>query len=338
MRPANDSARHHRGARRNLTKSHGNHIGSARASASRMTPEVPADLERCCAAPTWRSTRPRAEGRGRGPVLRARNGNQGARMRRELEFDLRHALENDEFELHFQPIFNVAKRRFLGCEALMRWRHATRGLVSPGVFVPIAEEMGLILRSTIGCCARPASPRRTWPRRNQGRGQRFRGAFPRPRNRRDRLKARSRNPSLSPSRLEIEITETALLQNLQMTRSVLHELRKLGVRISLDDFGTGYSSLSYLHTLAAQQDQDRPLVPVRARRGQPRAQAAERRHSAQQGSRSQHCDGRRRDPRAAGDGDPQHADRRNPGLSLFRRYSAQAEITELFEKKQRSAA
>jgi diguanylate cyclase (GGDEF)-like protein len=183
---------------------------------------------------TWRLFEPRMETR--------------ARARRELEFDLRVALETEIMQLHFQPIYHVGKRRFIGCEALLRWRHPMRGMVPPSVFVPIAEEIGVIGKLDDYVLRKACVTAANWPEdisiainlsavsfENAEIVGRIKNAL-----------ALSR---LSPQRLEIEITETALLRNMQLTRAILFELRKLGVRISLDDFGTGYSSLSYLHSL-----------------------------------------------------------------------------------------
>jgi diguanylate cyclase (GGDEF)-like protein len=171
-----------------------------------------------------------------------------ARARRELEFDLRAAIENDELDLCYQPIYRVAKRRYGGCEALLRWRHPSRGMVPPSVFVPIAEEMGFVtalddyvLRKA--CCAAASWGGDSSVAVNLS-AMSFETAEII-----DRIRNALALSHLPASRLEIEITETALLRNVQLTRSILFELRKLGVRISLDDFGTGYSSLSYLHSL-----------------------------------------------------------------------------------------
>lgn len=175
-----------------------------------------------------------------------------ARARREIEFDLRNALPRNEFELFFQPIFNLEARKYTVCEALIRWRHPERGMISPAEFVPIAEEMGLIvdigswvLHEACRQCAQwPADVRVAV---NISPLQFRRGGIVA-----TVVEALSA-AGLPSHRLEIEITESVLLQNLQFTRIALYQLRELGVRISLDDFGTGYSSLSYLHTLPLQK-------------------------------------------------------------------------------------
>jgi diguanylate cyclase (GGDEF)-like protein len=167
--------------------------------------------------------------------------------RRALELDLRKALAAGEFELWYQPIVSLATKEVTGCEALLRWQHPERGMVSPADFIPLAEEIGLIV--PIGewvlrqACLQAAS----WA----GNLRIAINLSP--------LQLKSRylvqtvlvalsNSGLSPSRLELEITETVLLQDNENTLSRLHDLRHHGIRIALDDFGTGYSSLSYLRS------------------------------------------------------------------------------------------
>lgn len=175
-----------------------------------------------------------------------------ARARREIEFDLRNALARHEFELFYQPIFSLKTRKYSVCEALIRWRHPERGMVSPAEFVPIAEEMGLIV--DIGAWVLQEACRQCaqWPSDvrvavNISPLQFRRGGIV------ATVMGALAAAGLASNRLEIEITESVLLQNLQFTRIALYQLRELGVRISLDDFGTGYSSLSYLHTLPLQK-------------------------------------------------------------------------------------
>ena len=190
-----------------------------------------------------------AKAEGRGVWRLFESGMEArARERRELEFDLRRALEFDLLELHFQPIYNIAEKKFLGCEALLRWRHPTRGAVSPAVFVPMAEEMGLVNRLDEWVVKRACLAAATWPK-TVSVAVNLSAVHFRDFAVIDLIKDALCAAALSPHRLEIEITETAALQNLELTRSILCELRKIGVRVSLDDFGTGYSSLSYLHTL-----------------------------------------------------------------------------------------
>ena len=167
--------------------------------------------------------------------------------RRVLEVDLRKAIGNGEFELFYQPQINIEANEIGGFEALLRWHHPERGLVPPAEFIPVIEDTGLI--SPLGdwiieeACREAAS----WPRdinvavnlspiqfRNRGLVQSVTRAL-----------AAS---GLAPHRLELEITESVLLQDSETTVSTLHQLRRLGVRIAMDDFGTGYSSLSYLRS------------------------------------------------------------------------------------------
>jgi EAL domain-containing protein (putative c-di-GMP-specific phosphodiesterase class I) len=170
-----------------------------------------------------------------------------ARMqaRRALESDLRSAIATHEFELHYQAIVNLATGNIGGFEALLRWHHPGRGLVPPADFISVAEETGLIV--PIGewvirdACFEAAG----WPvpakvavnlspvqLRSPGLVASVTAAL--------------EESGLAPNRLEIEITETVLLQDSEATLATLHQLRNLGTHISMDDFGTGYSSLSYL--------------------------------------------------------------------------------------------
>jgi diguanylate cyclase (GGDEF)-like protein len=170
-----------------------------------------------------------------------------AHARRNLQLDLRNALAANAFEVHYQPLYNLRTKRIATCEALLRWPHPERGMVPPGEFIPIAEEMGLIvdigrlvLRRACLDCAR-------WP--NDVRVAVNLSAI---QFRRDDMANTIREAlaaaNLAPDRLEIEITESAFLDDSEVTRLWLDQLQDLGVRISLDDFGTGYSSLSYLHS------------------------------------------------------------------------------------------
>ena len=167
------------------------------------------------------------------------------KRRRSLEFDLRKALSGGELQVHYQPLVNLQSRAIVGCEALLRWQHPERGMISPAEFIPVAEETGLI--NAIGAWVlRQACVEATkWPGnvkvavnvsplqfRNQNLAQTVLSAL-----------AASR---LAAERLELEVTESVLMQNNEATLAALHQLRALGVRISLDDFGTGFSSLSYL--------------------------------------------------------------------------------------------
>lgn len=165
--------------------------------------------------------------------------------RRELEIDLRHALLNEEFQVHYQPLFNLQGGQIEGFEALLRWPHPRQGFISPAEFIPIAEETGLI--SGIGswvlrqACLEAAK----WPKHIRVAVNVSPVQF-RTRTLVLEVIAALGASGLSANRLEIEITEGVLLQDTEATLSILSELQRLGVRIAMDDFGTGYSSLSYL--------------------------------------------------------------------------------------------
>jgi diguanylate cyclase (GGDEF)-like protein len=170
-----------------------------------------------------------------------------AQARRALELDLRSATESEAFELYYQPIFNLKTRRIETCEALLRWPHQERGMVSPAEFIPVAEEMGLIVEIGNQVLYKACLECRRWPGDTSVAVNLSSIQFDRsnvPALVRETLAA----TNLPAHRLEIEITETTLLQNTRRTRADLHQLAEAGVKISLDDFGTAYSSLSYLHS------------------------------------------------------------------------------------------
>jgi diguanylate cyclase (GGDEF)-like protein/PAS domain S-box-containing protein len=186
----------------------------------------------------------KADGRG---TYRFFEAEMDARVktRRSLEFDLRQAVMCGEFELHYQPVVNIRDNNIVACEALLRWNHPTRGMVSPAAFIPVAEETGVInplgewvLRTA---CAEAAR----WP-----------GEFTvtvnvspvqfKSENLVQTVVSALASSGLPAKRLELEITESVLLGDDEKTLLVLHQLKDLGVRIAMDDFGTGYSSLNYL--------------------------------------------------------------------------------------------
>jgi diguanylate cyclase (GGDEF)-like protein len=164
---------------------------------------------------------------------------------RTLELDLGQAIADGGFEIHYQPLLSLADSRVTGCEALLRWRHPRRGMISPAEFIPVAEETGMIdalgewvLRTS---CAEAA----TWPDQikvavNVSPVQFRSQAFPL------KVAVALAAAGLPAHRLELEITEAVLIRDDEAALAMLHQLRKLGVGIALDDFGTGYSSLSYL--------------------------------------------------------------------------------------------
>ena len=190
--------------------------------------------------------RAKSEGRGTWRWFEA-SMEARAQARRTLELDLRHALETEAFELHYQPLFNLKTRRILTCEALLRWPHAARGMVPAAEFIPVAEEMGLIVEIGKQVLHKACLECLKWPGATSVAVNLSPMQFSRsnvPALVRDVLAA----TKLSASRLEIEITESTILQDTIRTRNDLHQLEHLGVKISLDDFGTAYSSLSYLHS------------------------------------------------------------------------------------------
>ncbi|MDB5656567.1 MAG: diguanylate cyclase/phosphodiesterase [Tardiphaga sp.] len=170
-----------------------------------------------------------------------------AQKRRDMELDLRSAFANGEFELYYQPLVDLAADRITGFEALLRWRHPDKGMISPADFIPVAEDIGLIV--TLGewvlrkACAEAAK----WPDDIKIAVNLSPVQF-RSRNLVQVVVAALAYSGLSSLRLELEITESLFLAETEANLAVLHQLRALGVRISMDDFGTGYSSLSYLRS------------------------------------------------------------------------------------------
>jgi len=168
-----------------------------------------------------------------------------ARNRRELEDDMRKALSRHEFELHYQTIVNLESRQCCGAEALVRWRHPERGVVLPDQFIPIAEDSGLIVPLGEWILRQACADAGKWPSHfkvavNLSPAQFKHGDLL------SVLKSALDDTGLAPERLELEITETVLLQNNAENLDILREIKNLGVAIVLDDFGTGYSSMTYL--------------------------------------------------------------------------------------------
>jgi predicted signal transduction protein with EAL and GGDEF domain len=167
------------------------------------------------------------------------------RDRRRLERDLALALERGEFEIHYQPILNLRRQAFSGFEALLRWRHAEDGLISPARFIPVAEETGLIVPIGEWVLREAIAEAATWPR-----GLRVAINVSSVQFQRGNVVATIMNAlgsgGLSPERVEIEITESVFFENSASNLDALRQLHALGLKIALDDFGTGFSALSYL--------------------------------------------------------------------------------------------
>jgi diguanylate cyclase (GGDEF)-like protein len=188
----------------------------------------------------------KADGRG---AYRFFELEMDARMkaRRDLEMDLRKALVNEEFELYYQPLVNLQTNEITAFEALLRWKHPVRGMISPADFIPIAEETGLIVPLGEWVLNTACEEAVNWPGHVKV-AVNLSPAQLTNRNLVHVVKTALADSGMDACRLQLEITETVLLQNTFATLARLHELRKLGAQIALDDFGTGYSSLSYLRS------------------------------------------------------------------------------------------
>jgi len=175
-----------------------------------------------------------------------------ADARRQLEADLRDAISADEIEIHYQPILHVKTRKLFALEALARWRHRDKGFVPPSAFIPLAEETGLIIPLGEQVLRKACATATLWPPSVKVAVNISAVQF----SKCDLFELVTRTlaeTGLPPKRLELEITETALLEKEVGVLSTLQELRRLGISISLDDFGTGYSSLRYLTTFPIDQ-------------------------------------------------------------------------------------
>ena len=173
--------------------------------------------------------------------------NARAQARRILELDLRAALSRNEFELYYQPIHNLQSDTIVAFEALLRWNHPQRGLIAPLNFIPVAEETGLMIPLGEWVLRKACMDAAGWSR-DIGVAVNLSAVQFRDPDLVSSVTAALEAAGLPARRLELEITETVLLQNSEATRTTLHALRGQGVRIAMDDFGTGYSSLSYLRS------------------------------------------------------------------------------------------
>ena len=166
-----------------------------------------------------------------------------------LENSLRKALENEELVAHYQPQVNLTTGEITGVEALMRWQHPEFGLVSPAKFIPLAEETGIIVPFDVWMLTTACQQLKRWQDLgfenlttsvNLSTRQFRRKSLP---NILDHILDKT---GISPQHLCLEITESNVMQNVENTIELLHELKKMGLQLSVDDFGTGYSSLNYL--------------------------------------------------------------------------------------------
>jgi predicted signal transduction protein with EAL and GGDEF domain len=188
----------------------------------------------------------KAKGDGRGTVRFFHTAmDEEVQLRRVLELDMRASLSAGDFELHYQPQMDLATDRIGGFEALVRWRHPVRGMISPAAFIPAAEETGLIVPLGEWVLREACRQAAGWPSDVRVSVNVSAVQF-RHRNLVQVVMSALASAGLDPRRLELEITETVLMQDSELSVRILHQLRALGVSIALDDFGTGYSSLSYL--------------------------------------------------------------------------------------------
>jgi diguanylate cyclase (GGDEF)-like protein len=170
-----------------------------------------------------------------------------ARKRHQMELDMREAVREGQFHLNYQPLFSLEKNRIIGFEALIRWQHPTRGLVSPAEFIPLAEDTGMIVPISEWVMNEACQRARHWPEdvriavnlspilfKNAGLPLMVMQAL--------------NSAGLAPNRLELEVTESLFIDNVDRVTTMLNALRECGIRIALDDFGTGYSSLNYLRS------------------------------------------------------------------------------------------
>jgi diguanylate cyclase (GGDEF)-like protein len=180
---------------------------------------------------------------------------RGRREQVELLRDLRQALELGQFELYYQPKIHAPSGEITGAEALLRWHHPTRGMVSPAVFIPLAERYGLIVQIGLWVIDEACRQVRVW--RDQG--LRMRVAINlsvhqlRQTHLAEQIGAALQKHQINPDLLTCEVTETSAMEDVETTMRVLRELDDLGLHLSIDDFGTGHSSLAYLRTLPADE-------------------------------------------------------------------------------------
>lgn len=173
-------------------------------------------------------------------------------LRLQLEHDLRQAVEQQQFCVHYQPIMSLQTGRLSGFEALVRWNHPTRGMISPGEFVPVAEETGMIVPIGEWVLEEACKKVREWQLTSPGHRSlslsvNLSARQVAQQDLLERIKSALEVSKLNPHSLKLEITESVVMENAEAATLMFKQLRALGVQLSIDDFGTGYSSLSYLH-------------------------------------------------------------------------------------------
>ena len=222
----------------------GHHLSTDASIGIALAPQDGTDLDQLIKNADLAMYAAKAEGRRTHRFFEAKM-DASAKARLAMEQDLRQAMADGGFEIHYQPLLDLSSNEVTGCEALLRWRHPERGMVSPAEFIPVAEDIGLINELGAWVLKTACAEAATWPAhiriavnvspvqlKCETLALRIMGAL-----------AAS---GLQPGRLEIEITEAVLIHDDERALAILHQLRAIGVRIALDDFGTGFSSLSYL--------------------------------------------------------------------------------------------
>jgi diguanylate cyclase (GGDEF)-like protein/PAS domain S-box-containing protein len=222
----------------------GHHVNIGTSVGIALAPEHGTDVDQLVKNADLALYKAKSEGRDAYRIFEDAMGVE-VRMRRAHQIDLRNALSNDEFELYYQPIVDIPARQTASIEALIRWHHPQRGIIPPADFIPLAEESGLINQIGEWVLRKACSDALHWAPHikvsvNLSAVQ-FRKIGPI-----DSFCQTLRESGLPPERLELEITESVLLQGSAENVETLHRLRLMGISIVLDDFGTGYSSLSYL--------------------------------------------------------------------------------------------